>query len=91
MLITFFHSSVYSGKYDLIPWTTHDWQTCISQFNDKPKGMILQNFSQTKKRDYYLVAVSSLTQSEKLTTATRLPILIYSMIVLDSNFILFIG
>ena len=57
------------------------------QFCDIIKGIILQKFLQTKKRDYQLVAVSSLaiTKSENLDIVTgtckpRLPVglLIYS-------------
>ena len=50
--------------------------------------MILQNFWQTKKRDYQLVAMSSLIKSENLGIATgaKLPVLIYSMIVLGFKF-----
>ena len=53
--------------------------------------MILQNFSQTKKRDYQQVEVSNLSESENLVTATdtcrpRLPVLTYSLIVFDFKF-----
>ena len=52
--------------------TPYQWQSCVSQFCNITKGIILQNFSQTKKRDYQLVAMttSSLAKSENLATAT---------------------
>ena len=52
--------------------TPYHWQPCISQFSDITKGIILQKFSQTKKRDYQLIAVSitKKTKSENLTTAS---------------------
>ena len=59
-------------------------QPCILQISDITKGIILQKFSQIKKRDYQLVAISEkpITKSENLTAAgacgPRLPVLIYS-------------
>ena len=69
---TFFHNSLYLRKYDLIRLTPYHWQTCISQFCDITKSIILRKFLQTKKRDYQLVAVSSLaiTRSENLAIVT---------------------
>ena len=46
--------------------TPHHWQPRISQICDITKGIILQKFLQTKKRDYQLVAVSSLQPNLKL-------------------------
>ena len=57
---TFFHYSLYSQKYHLIRLIPHHWQLCILQFCDITKGIILQKFLQTEKRDYQLVAVRSL-------------------------------
>ena len=57
--VSFFVNSLYSPKYDLIPLTPYHCQPCISQFCSIIMGLILQIFSQTKKRDYQLVAVSS--------------------------------
>ena len=58
---TFFQNFFYLGKYDLILLTSYHWQTCISQFWNITKGiLILQKFLHIKKRDYQLVAVSSL-------------------------------
>ena len=53
--------------------------------------MILKIFLQSKKRDYQVVAVRSLTKSENLSTATgtcrpRLPVPIYIMIVFGFKF-----
>ena len=70
MPTTFFHSSPYLRKYDLIRLTPYHWQPYNWQFSDITKEMTLQKFSQTTKQDYQLVAVSSQTKSEKLATAT---------------------
>ena len=82
---TFFHNFLYLQKYDLIRLTPYHWQPYILRFCDITKGIILQKFLQTKKRDYQLIAVSSLaiTKSENLAIVTgtckpRLPVLIYS-------------
>ena len=77
------------AKYDLIRLTPYHWQPCISQVRDIRKGMVLLNFSQTKKRDYQLVALISLTKSESFATGIcrpRLPVLIYSVIILGFKF-----
>ena len=55
---TFFQNFFYSRIYGVIRLTLNQWQLCISQFCDI--GMISQKFSQHKKRDYQLVAVSCL-------------------------------
>ena len=57
---TFFHNLLYSQKYHLIRLTLHHWQPRISQFCDITEGIILQKFSQAKKRDFQLVALSRL-------------------------------
>ena len=85
---TFSHNSLFSRKYDLIRLIPYHIDSAILQHH---KRQILQNFSQTKKRDYQQVALSSLTNSENLaisigTNRPRRPVLIYSMIVLDFKF-----
>ena len=82
---TFFYNFLFLQTYDLIRLTPHHWQPCISQFCDITKGIVLQKILQTKRRDYQLVAVSSLaiTEPENLAIVTgtcepRLPVLIYS-------------
>ena len=57
---TFFQNFLYLPKYDLIRLTPYHLESCILQFCDIKKGIILQKFSQTKKLNYKLVAVSSL-------------------------------
>ena len=53
-----FHNSLYSQKYDLIRLTPNHWQPCILQFYDVAKRIILQKFSQNKKRDQQLVSLA---------------------------------
>ena len=84
---TFFHNFLYLRKYDLISFDFVPLSTLHSQFCDFTKGIILQKFLQTKKRDFHLVAVRSLaiTKSKNLAIVTgtckpRLPVLIYSIV-----------
>ena len=56
---TFFHNFLYLRKRSLIRLDPYHWQLLISQFFDIIKGIILQKFWLTKKRDYQLVAVTS--------------------------------
>ena len=81
---TFFLNFFYSQKDDLIRLTTYHWQPCILQFCDITKSRYVENPLQTKKRDYELIAVSSLTKSEYFATATstfrpRFPVVIYKL------------
>ena len=55
----FFYNFLYSLKYDLIYLTLYPWQRYISPFRDiTAQGIILQKFSQPKKRDSKLIALS---------------------------------
>ena len=85
----FFLNFLYWRKYDLIRLTPYHWQPCILQFCDIKKAVILQKFSPTKKRDYQLVAVSSLSENSVNATGTRsrprLPVLIYSRLSVMSH------
>ena len=69
-----FYNFLYLLKHDLTRLTAYHWQPCISQFCDITKGIILQKFLQTKKRDYRLAALSSLatTKSETLDIVDEL-------------------
>ena len=70
------------NSFESVPLSTLHLQFC-----DITEGIISQKFLQTKKRDYQLVAVSSLaiTKSENLAIVTgtcnpRLPVLIYGTV-----------
>ena len=82
----FFHNILYLRNYNLIHLIPYHCQPCIRNFVTLQK-VILQKFLQTKKRDYQLIAVSSLaiTKTENLAIVTgtckpKLPVnlLIYS-------------
>ena len=57
---TFFHNLLYLQKYNLMRMTLYHWQSCILQFCNITKAIILQKFLQIKKRDYQVGAVCSL-------------------------------
>ena len=76
-----------TNSFNSVPWST-----LHSQFCDITKGMLLQKFLQTKKRDFQLVAVGipAITKSENLAIVTgtckpRLPVLIYSTPLVTSQ------
>ena len=81
---TFFHNFLCSRKYDLIHLTSYHGQPCILQFCDITKGITLQKFSRTKKRDIPTGSSEyAISKSENLVTATGtfrpgLPVLINS-------------